>query len=511
MRDVLRSGALLVLAAATVCLVGGGTGPAAAGSSVEATPSAVGPAATRAWADLCATRSSTARRVFVAPGASLEKLTRARPAGTVFCIRKGVHRLRSAIVPRSKQVFVGEPGAVLSGAKGITARFVRSGRLWVASGQWQRNPNATGRCQPSAATCVHPNDVFLDGKLLRRVPKQAQLRRGSFYFDHDANRIWIATDPRGRRVEAAVVTRAIRGWGSGAANVVVRGLVIEMFANEASSGAVQASDGWIIDANEIRQNHGIGLQGGDVVTRNRIHHNGQLGFATHGATGTLFAHNEVSYNNAADYDWFWEAGGTKFMITTNLVVRSNYVHHNRGAGLATDWDNIGTVYEANRVEDNLGVGIFHEASYDAVIRNNVVRRNGHATRGGFDGAGIGLNSSQNVEIVGNTIEGNLHGVGIVTSTRVNGKYGAHGTKNVHIHDNTISVGQPIGASGLASDDHADYTTNNNRFQANRYTYCQTRAFAWQRPNGTGYAYVTKDEWIAAGNDTTGSFQLRTSC
>jgi parallel beta-helix repeat protein len=199
------------------------------------------------------------------------------------------------------------------------------------------------------------------------------------------------------------------------------------------------------------------------------------------------------------------------MVTTRVTVRGNYVHHNRATGLATDWDNVHTLYEGNRVEDNLGVGIFHEASYDAVIRNNVVRRNGSATRGGFDGAGIGLNESMNVEIVGNTIVGNLHGVGIVGANREPGKYGAHVTRNVFVHDNTISLDERISSTGLASSDPADYTINNNRFEGNRYTYCQPTPFAWGDPDGSGYVFLTKEAWTALGHDTAGSFRIRSGC
>ena len=94
------------------------------------------------------------------------------------------------------------------------------------------------------------------------------------------------------------------------------------------AGPSALGDGWVIEGNEIRLNHGVGLQAGDVIRRNHIHHNGQLGFSVHGSTGTLFVDNEVAYNNYAGYDWFWEAGGAKFMVTKRLTVRGNFVHHN---------------------------------------------------------------------------------------------------------------------------------------------------------------------------------------
>ena len=479
-------------------------------SNRTSSPSKVGPRATTAWTDSCTSRKAQ-RRVFVAASAPLARIVRARPAGTTFCLRRGIHRLNVGVVPKSGQSFVGEPGAVVSGAKDITSLFVKSDRYWVASGQTQHNPHLVGECRDSGTACTYPNDVFFDGRPLERVLALSELGSGRFFFDHEAGMVWIARDPGGHRVHAAVATRAFEGWGTGVVNVTIKGLVIEQFANASQSGAVRAGHGWSIDGNEIRLNHGVGLQGGDIVRRNFIHHNGQLGFSVHGSTGTLFANNVVAYNNYANYDWFWEAGGAKFMVTKRLIVRGNHVHHNRGTGLATDWDNVDTTYEGNTVEDNQGAGIFHEASYDAVIRQNVVLRNGAANPRLFDGAGIGVSTSQNVEIVGNTVVDNRQGVGIVDSDRDDGRYGAHATKNILVRNNTISFSGTIGTSGLASDDPADYATHQNRFQGNRYTYCQPMAFAWRKPSGPGYGLLTTDEWMAAGNDTTRSFRVQTGC
>ena len=73
---------------------------------------------------------------------------------------------------------------------------------------------------------------------------------------------------------------------------------------------------------------------------------------------------------------FWAAGGSKWVHTTNLIVRGNFSHHNDGPGLWTDINNIYSRYENNVVEDHRRGGIFHEISYDAVMRTNTLRRNG---------------------------------------------------------------------------------------------------------------------------------------
>ena len=100
-------------------------------------------------------------------------------------------------------------------------------------------------------------------------------------------------------------------------------------------------------------------------------------------------------------------------------------------------------------------------------------------------------------------------MGIVDPARDDGRYGPHATKNILVRDNTISFSGEVGTSGLASDDPAVYASS--RFQGNRYTYCQPRAFAWRSPNGLGYGLLTSEEWTAAGNDTTGSFRIRAGC
>ena len=150
--------------------------------------------------------------------------------------------------------------------------------------------------------------------------------------------------------------------------------------------------GWVVEHCDIHDNATGGIRVGDRtrVLHSRVHHNGRIGILGSG-DDIRIEDNEIAYNNAdARYDMYDEAGGTKFIRTRDLVVRSNAVHHNHGPGLWTDIDNVRTLYENNRVEDNAEAGIFHEISYAATIRDNVVRRNG-TTRCRADwisGAGI---------------------------------------------------------------------------------------------------------------------------
>jgi parallel beta-helix repeat protein len=441
--------------------------------------------------------------VSVSPGQGLQSLVNSYGSGTTFCLRAGLYRLTSGVVPKAGDQFIGEPGTVVSGAKDITGLFSASGGVWVASGQTQRNTASSGQCEAGFPLCAAADDVFFDNRLLQRVGSVGEVGPGRFFFDYGAQRIYIGDNPSGHLVEAAVATRAFTGAQSSATGVTIRGIVVEKFANEASTGAIAANSGWAIENNEVRLNHGIGIQGGVSVRNNYVHDNGQLGLSLYGESDQLVEGNEIAYNDTAGYATQWEAGGAKFMRTTRLTVRNNYVHDNRGIGFYTDSDNINVLYDNNRIDDNSGTGILIETGYQTVIRNNTIRRNGFGFTGGLTGAGIYLNTSQDVEIYGNTVDRNLQGIAIATFGRGSGPYGAYATKNDYVHDNTVIL-VANGGHGIASDNLADYTSNNNRFQSNHYTLCGAAYFAVSN-GGSGYRYTNQQGWTAAGYDTDGTF------
>jgi hypothetical protein len=153
--------------------------------------------------------------------------------------------------------------------------------------------------------------------------------------------------------------------------------------------------------------------------------------------------NEIAYNNYAGYKFDWEAGGTKVSGSDHLIVRSNYVHDNFGEGLWTDIDNIHTLYEGNRVINNYGAGIHQEISYDAVIRNNIIK-------GNHDGILVVL--SPNVEVYGNTVEvppSGRHGICVATGHRGGGAYGTYVAHDDNVHDNIVTYLGPNGSSGAS--------------------------------------------------------------
>lgn len=297
-----------------------------------------------------------------------------------------------------------------------------------------------------------------------------------------------------------------------AADVVIDGCIIEKFTNPAQQGAVHG-DGtlrWIVRNNEIRNNAGVGLRVGHgmQVLNNHVHHNLQLGIGGIG-DDVLVEGNEIAFNNYTNaYSWGWEAGGTKFVLTNRLIVRNNWAHHNNGPGLWTDIDNINSTIENNLVEDNVAMGIWHEISYAAVIRNNTVRRNAanYPAPQWFYGAGILISASRDVEVYGNVVEHNYHGITAVQQKRGSGRFGLYETANLNVHDNTIvqtrgyaaGVGQDIG--NLA---YVTLPGKNNRFTNNHYTLGSVSTHP--RPFGWANGDKTDAEWRAYGHDQAGTF------
>jgi hypothetical protein len=278
------------------------------------------------------------------------------------------------------------------------------------------------------------------------------------------------------------------------------------------AGGHAASDGtsgWIVDSTEVRNNTNLGIRLGHgmKVRWSYVHHNGTLGIGGVG-DDILVESTEIAYNNPSGAGLGFESGGTKFVLTNRLTLRGNFVHHNQGPGLWLDIDNDAALIEQNRVEDNMQEGIVEEISYSAIIRNNTVRRNGlgdSRRTSWLWGAGIGIHASggSGVEIYGNVLEGNAHGIALLQQARGTGRLGAYLVQNVYVHDNTVTLGAGslTGAGGVQDiGDLTFFTGRNNRFVHNTYILGgKANPFAWM--NG----WPTAAGWRGYGQDLTGSF------
>ncbi|GJE29441.1 right-handed parallel beta-helix repeat-containing protein [Methylobacterium organophilum] len=311
--------------------------------------------------------------------------------------------------------------------------------------------------------------------------------------------------------------RVRRAFDGSARNVVIRNLAIRNYTAGSQDAPVFAGHGlgWRVLDNEIDHNAGIGVSTGadTVVSGNFLHHNGQAGYGTPTAGAPRIENNEIAFNNAEKkFDPAFEAGGGKISLSNGAVVRHNWVHDNGGPGIWTDIDNTNYTADWNLVENNCCGGIFHEISWTAAIRHNVVRNNSGPTCpgwlwcGGILIAASGGTKGGVIDIADNTVvsdgatKGN--GIALIQQARQSGKFGTHLLQNIHIHDNTIDLSAG-GASGLVQDtgDLALFSERNIRMDRNTYIIgANPSPFAWA--NGTGGEAFIREH----GQETSGRFR-----
>ncbi len=427
-----------------------------------------------------------------------------QPPGTSFTLKAGVHRLES-VHPKDGDSFVGEPGAILNGAQ-LLEGFVRSGELWQASTEAAPRSQLRGTCDSAHPACPFPEDLFFDDKPLVRVNDRGDVAPGKWYLDYSAHSVVVADDPTGHRVELSVTPHAF--WGA-SRNVRISGLTIEKYACAAGDGAVQGrsdtgemSSHWVVENNVIRLNHGAGIRLGNGMQAlyNQLLDNGQLGIGG-GGSDVRVEGNEIAFNNYAGYAYDWEAGGSKFAFTKDLVVRDNYAHDNKGPGLWTDIDNENTLYDHNHTKSNQAAGILHEISYHAVIQDNLIENDGFSASGKTSpwyGGGIVVAASSDVEIFGNTVRDCMNGIVGIQAQRGSNRLGTpYLLRNLYVHDNTIIQDQGIAAgivrASLLGDEVFD--SLHNRFSYNHFQLASSSAkrFAW-RGNVLSY-----DAWTLVMN------------
>jgi parallel beta-helix repeat protein len=302
---------------------------------------------------------------------------------------------------------------------------------------------------------------------------------------------------------------APHAFSSSASGVTLDGIEITGYNPGHYNGAVDINgSGWTVRNCYIHHNAGgAGVvwanTTGTKILNNKLLYNGEEGFASTSDTGTLFSGNEVGWNNTSHQDWNDEAGGGKFYKSTNLTVTNNYSHDNDGPGLWCDTNCYKIVFDGNRLVNNTAAGIDYEISYDAVIRNNTLSGNGtyHSSSPYYGSAGILVETSQNVEVYGNSSSRDGNGIVLLEESRGTGNRGTYMVQNVSVHDNNVRS-PVLQAAGLFNElsDSSYWSTKGNSFVNNDYWGPSgSREFSW---NGSD---LTWSGWQSAGQDRTGSY------
>ena len=411
--------------------------------------------------------------VTVSPGDNLQALVNEYPPSTTFSLAPGIHRLQS-VVPQSNDSFVGQAGAILSGAALLTT-FSRRGAYWTSQVQVTQAASYPGECKSTSPACAFPEDLFFNNVPKTRVARLSSVGPGSWYLNYSTGTVYMGDNPSGHTVEISLRGYAFTG---GAASVTISNLTIEKYACVAQSAAINGgADGqrWSIEGNEIRYNHGRGITSGNGmhIYNNNIHNNGQLGIGGSG-TNILAQNNEISYNNYSGYSYYWDAGGVKFANAQNVILRYNYSHNNAGPGF-WDLNSQNVTYNSNHASGNVEAGILSELSSNITISNNSIWSDGYNPDGSgiWWGAGILISNSSNVSVSSNFVINCMNGIGGILANRGNApNWQPYLLKNVKVTGNTIHQATGM-AAGIVVEgtgfDNSVYTSWNNTFQGNIYT------------------------------------------
>jgi hypothetical protein len=109
-----------------------------------------------------------------------------------------------------------------------------------------------------------------------------------------------------------------------------------------------------------------------------------------------------------------------------------------------------------------------------------------------------VGNSPDVEIYGNTLVDNNGGIGIIHINRGSGNLGLFESRNVNVHDNTITM--RTGTNGLVTIDNAYFSTKGNRFTNNHYYLDSLNAMRFNWNNST----QNHSGWKGFGHDLTGT-------
>jgi hypothetical protein len=172
-----------------------------------------------------------------------------------------------------------------------------------------------------------------------------------------------------------------------ATGVTIKYLTIQHFNSPSDEGVVNhdSGDNWTMSYNTVTLSHGgaMFLGTGNTATYNCLKDNGQYGFQVYNNTddpnNVTLDHNEIAGNNTDDLEvknpGCGCTGGGKFWSAHTVKVSNNWVHDNKSVGLWADTNDADFLFEGNWIENNDAEGIFYEISYNATIRNNVIKHN----------------------------------------------------------------------------------------------------------------------------------------
>lgn len=349
------------------------------------------------------------------------------PDGGTIVLRAGVYG-ESLTLTRPNVTLQNYPGeqAWLDGSRQVTG-WVPDGSRWRVDGwtnRFDHSPTYTKGApdstqpnwqfvNPAYPMAPYPDQVFVNGAPQRQVASLAQLVAGTFYLDESTSRLYLGTDPTGKRIDASVLFKAMSIRASG---VKVRGIGVRRYAPSVwHMGAIT------VEAPSVRFENvtitdsattGLSVLNRDVtLERLTVRGSGMLGVHGRFADNLTMRSSLVTANNTERFNHAPNAGGVKLGQTRGVTVKDSAFTRNDGTGFWEDMSCYNSVFSGNAFTDNLENGLFLEISAKATVADNLFTRN--------RGFGVLVNNTSNVNIWNNAFAGNNRPFNLVQDNRRN--------------------------------------------------------------------------------------------
>jgi len=431
----------------------------------------------------CFTKSVALSDVIRLPlGKDLQSIINEQDKGTSFLLETGIHR-GYEINLKAGDTLVGEEGAVLSGAELLTG-WKYEDPYWVHEGPHSKViPPLDDETRVWEKRANYPHDLFCDDvPLIQRMSRSLYLLEGKYWFyDYEADKIYIGFDPSGFELELSGLCRyGLKAMGRG---VTLRNVRFENYSTYDLDPAVDLGPGALVEGCTVSGSHCIGIRisSNSTIRGSAFNYNGLAGLHN-GGDATLIELCEFGHNGWAGFSGDWARGGCKVPGVTNTVLRRNYAHHNTGPGFWFDINSNGNLFEENLSEYNSWEGLIYELSCGCEIRNNILRWNGLNPRGGLLwGVPFVIQNAENANVHHNYFEASPNndarggGVSIINQFRpqyTDGFCGEHTAEGNHIHNNVMVMpnggynGLQYGSFGWNK--YADFLEAGNLWEKNTY-------------------------------------------
>jgi len=325
-------------------------------------------------------------------------LTRATQPGDVVNLRSGVYRGETAKFvaggasgnPITLQDAPGET-PVVKGSRVVSGPWTLDGTsttvyrtAWAFNfGTWNSafTSDPQGSTSGMDARNKARNQFFVDGVMLKEVPRRTDMTAGTFWVDTLTQTVCIRlsdnSDPTNHFIEGTDTQNALLRT-DGKDYLMIKGITFMHDANGPQEAAAvrdynssvntsNDSHDVTIDSCSISWAAGAGLALGgrnNLALNCALNDNGQLGLHSTRSTNNIMRGGTLLRNNKHPnkaYSIYWEAGGCKVSYSTGFLMEGVEAGNNYGAGIWFDLDNQNATIRNNRSYGNL-IGIHYEVS-----------------------------------------------------------------------------------------------------------------------------------------------------